>query len=387
MGIPIGKLSLYVAAAGFHPSKTLPVLLDVGTNNENLLNDDLYLGYSAKRVRGPEFFEFADEFLMSVKEKWPSTLVQFEDFSNDVCFDLLDTYRDRLLCFNDDIQGTGAVVVSGWINAVKLSGTPVSEHSVVIFGAGSAAVGVTDQIATYISMETGKSVEEVRKSFYLVDSRGLVTTHRGDELAAHKIKYARTDIKEKITSLSDVIDKVRPTCLIGLSGQGRAFSKDILEKMAQINERPIIFALSNPSNNSECTAEEAYTHTKGKAIFASGSPFDPVSYEGKLLIPGQGNNVYIFPGLGLGAVVSQASTVTDTMISAASATLAALTPDEDLKEGKIYPDLGGLRNISMKIAQAVAEQAVKEGLSKRGPADYETLIREYVYDAEYVANE
>lgn len=384
MGIPIGKLSLYVAGAGFHPRKTLPVTLDVGTNNENMLNDDLYLGVRQKRVRGPQFYEFVDEFMTAVQDKWPQCLVQFEDFSNDVCFELLEKYRDRVLCFNDDIQGTGAVIVSGFLNAAKLTGIRASEHKLVFLGAGSAAVGVADQIVGVMQLDNPqKTAEELRKNIFFVDSKGLVTKNRGGVLEKHKEPYAQ-DIEEKLVSLVDVVNYVKPTGLIGLSGQGGSFNEEVIRALASHAVKPIVFALSNPTKNSECTAEQAVQWTDGKCIFASGSPFPSVEFNGKTIKPGQGNNMYIFPGLGLGAVVSKAKHVSELMVLAASQTLASLTPQDKLDIGEIYPDLSQIRNISFHIAKAVAQQAVKEGLSTMQVEDWEPLIRQYIYEPEYV---
>lgn len=398
MGIPIGKLSLYVAGAGFHPNRTLPITLDVGTNNEDLLGNDYYLGYHAKRLRGPEFFSFVHEFMTAVKDKWPNTLVQFEDFSNDVCFDILEAYQDKSFCFNDDIQGTGAVIVSGFINAVKITKIPTKDHRIVFFGAGSAAVGVADQIATEIAGKMHISVQDARKHIYLVDSKGLVFKNRGDELQKHKIPYARDDITQKYPTLMDVIKFVKPTALIGLSGQGQAFKQDVIAEMAKINERPIIFSLSNPTSNSECSAAEAYEWTDGRAIFASGSPFPDFEYKGKVLKPGQGNNMYIFPGLGLGAVIAKGTKVSDTMIVCAANTLADSITQEELEQGKLYPDLKKIRQISSVIAAAVAHQAFKEvcqimfaymyffkGLSQyKTEPNWEQLVKDFTFSPDYV---
>ncbi|KAL0484832.1 malate dehydrogenase [Acrasis kona] len=390
MGIPIGKLSLYVAGAGFHPVKTLPVQLDVGTNNQKLRNDDLYLGLNRDRVRGEEFYSFADEFLMAVKDKWPKCLVQFEDFSNDVCFELLEKYRNKLLCFNDDIQGTGAVIVSGFLNAAKVTGIRPKDHKIVFFGAGSASVGVADQIAMVMKLDSDKdgkqvTVDEMRRRMYLVDSKGLVTKSRGGRLEVHKVAYARDDVEEELTSLLEVVKKYKPTALIGLSGQGQTFTEEILSLMAENNEKPIVFALSNPTNNSECSAEQAVKFTKGKCVFASGSPFPDVTYEDKVIKPGQGNNMYIFPGLGLGAVVSESKNVSDLMVLTASQVLADCVTEQDLKKGDIYPSLASIRSISVKIAAAVARQSVKEGLCRLTsiPDDWEQYVKNYVFEPAY----
>jgi malic enzyme len=320
MGIPVGKLSLYVAGGGFCPSKTLPITLDVGTNTDLYLKDPFYLGNPVKRVRGQEFIAFTDEFMKAVYTKWPKCVVQFEDFSNDVCFELLERYRHQYRCFNDDIQGTGAVVVSGFLNAVKITQVPLLEHKVVFLGAGSASTGVATYIAQYM-VQQGATEEQAHKCFYLIDSKGLVTTTRGDTLENHKIPFARSDCQEKKTLL-DVIKCIKPTAIIGLSGQGGTFTEDVIREMAKNNKKPIIFPLSNPTSKSECSAEDAYKFTNGTCIFASGSPFDEVVLDGITYKPGQGNNMYIFPGLGLGTVVSQAKQVSDTMIVCAATTLA-----------------------------------------------------------------
>lgn len=388
MGIPIGKLSLYVAASGFYPSTTLPVMLDFGTNNEKLLKDKLYLGERHKRLPNNEYYELVDEFMTAVKSKWPGCLVQFEDFSNDHCFELLDKYKSKMLCFNDDIQGTGAVVASGYLNAIKISGIPLKDHRIVFFGAGSAAVGVAKQIVHLMVME-GIPKEEALKHFWLVDSKGLVTVTRGDKLQEHKVLFARKDIEKdaQITTLLSVVETVKPTTLIGLSGQGGTFTKEILSAMAKFNERPIIFPLSNPTSNSECTAEDAYQYTNGTSIFASGSPFAPVIWNGKSLIPGQGNNMYIFPGLGFGAQLCQSSKVSQSMIASASRALADSVTEDELLEGKLYPDISRIREISSKIAEAVIRTAHKQGLTKmKLPDDLIGFIKQNMYRPEYITS-
>lgn len=364
MGIPIGKLSLYVAAAGFHPSTTLPVMLDFGTNNESLLNDDLYIGARHKRVPDDEYYELVEEFMVAVKDKWPNCLVQFEDFSNDHCFDLLENYKNRMLCFNDDIQGTGAVVTSGFLNATKLSEVPLKDHKIVFFGAGSAAVGVAKQIVHQMILQ-GISKEDALSKFWLVDSSGLVTNNRGGQLQDHKVLFARKDIPKdgQLKTLVEVVKHVKPTALIGLSGQGKAFTEEILREMANFNKKPIVFPLSNPTSKSECTAEEAYKFTDGTSIFASGSPFDPVNWNGKELVPGQGNNMYIFPGLGFGAQICKAKKVSQNMIASASKALADSVSQEELDEGKLYPEISKIREISVNIAVAVIETAYEQNLT------------------------
>eukprot|EP01104_Vermistella_antarctica_P006727 TRINITY_DN17431_c0_g1_i1.p1 TRINITY_DN17431_c0_g1~~TRINITY_DN17431_c0_g1_i1.p1 ORF type:complete len:587 (-),score=155.37 TRINITY_DN17431_c0_g1_i1:51-1757(-) len=390
MGIPIGKLALYVAAAGFHPTSTLPVMLDVGTNNESLLASENYLGLRQKRVSDEIYDDLIEEFMAAVKEKWPGALVQFEDFSNDHAFSLLEKYRGRYLCFNDDIQGTGAVVLSGLLNAVRVAETTLSKSTFVFYGAGSAGVGVADVIVAMMQ-EEGLSKHDALRRFWFVDSRGLVTNNRGDTLAEHKVPYARDDVTEQQKDLLDIIKSVKPTGLIGLAGQGPHFTEDIIKEMASNNERPIIFALSNPTDKAECSATDAYVHTDGKAVFASGSPFDPVEFKGKIYTPGQGNNMFVFPGLGMGAHLAKATCVTDKMVLSASKALAALVPDEEIKNGNIYPDVGQIRAISLKVAAAVFQQAVDEGVatldsSERGDMPLEEWIGCHMYEPIYFPN-
>ncbi|KAL6077186.1 NAD-dependent malic enzyme [Balamuthia mandrillaris] len=398
MGIPIGKLSLYVAAAGFHPMRTLPVLIDSGTNNEDNLKDPRYLGMRHKRLPDPEFYELVDEFLMAVKDKWPECLVQFEDFSNDHCFDLLTKYRDRLLCFNDDIQGTGAVVAAGFLQAVKLSGKQLKDQRVLFLGAGSAAVGVADAIVSMMLLadeelasgaeDTAEVTEQkraqLRKRFWLIDSRGLVTSGREGKLEAHKEPYAH-DCEKRIANLKEAVDFLKPTALIGLAGQpGGSFTSEILQKVAELNERPIIFALSNPTSKAECTAEAAYKETNGTAIFAAGSPFDPVTIGDKTFVPGQGNNMYIFPGLGYGAVLARATKVTDAMISAAAVALSNCVTEEELAQGRIYPKLDRIRDISARVAATVMEKAFEEGVAQiNRPENILEMVQSSMYFPSY----
>eukprot|EP00002_Diphylleia_rotans_P007130 TRINITY_DN165_c0_g2_i9.p1 TRINITY_DN165_c0_g2~~TRINITY_DN165_c0_g2_i9.p1 ORF type:complete len:592 (+),score=84.96 TRINITY_DN165_c0_g2_i9:54-1829(+) len=289
MGIPIGKLSVYVAGAGFHPGKTLPITLDLGTNNQALLTDDLYLGKRKNRVGSQEFFSFMEDFMCAVCYKWPHCLVQFEDFSSENAFALLEKYRDRFFCFNDDIQGTGAVILAGIINAARITKIALPEHKFVFFGAGSAGVGVADMIASYITLVHGVDADAARKQFYFVDTKGLITTHRpNDVLASHKKRFARTDVTTQYTTLVDTVRFVKPTVLLGLSTTQGAFTEEVVKEMAKINERPVIFPLSNPTSKSECTAIQAFEWTDGRVVFASGSPFDPVQLHGRTYIPGQG---------------------------------------------------------------------------------------------------
>jgi len=387
MGIPVGKLSLYVAGSGFHPSGTLPVTFDFGTNNEKYLSDPEYLGRKEKRISGDAYLELVDEFMEAVTLKWPKVLVQFEDFSNDHAFMLLERYRERYLCFNDDIQGTGAVVLSGFINSLRIAKIDPKEVRLVFSGAGSAGIGVADMIVSFIAKKTGQSEEETRKQFWFTDSRGLITQNRGDELADHKKPYARDDNGDKqIKELKDVIEYVKPHALIGLSGQGGSFDEEMIKLMKENNERPIIFALSNPTRNAECTAEQAYKFTDGKAIFASGSPFDPVELNGETFVPGQGNNMFIFPGLGFGAAKAHCRQVSDKMIVRAAEVLSDYVTDEEIEKGNIYPSIENIRDISAHIAAAVMEVGKEQGLTDMDlPAELVKWVQEEMYVPSYTA--
>jgi malate dehydrogenase (oxaloacetate-decarboxylating)(NADP+) len=387
MGIPIGKLSLYVVAAGFDPAKTLPILLDTGTNNQAFLDDPLYLGRRQKRLDHEHYYKFLDEFVMAVKDKWPKALLQFEDFSNDHCFVLLDKYRDKLLCFNDDIQGTGSVIAAGFINALKLVGLPPADHRFVFYGAGSAGTGVASAIVNILVEEFHLTPEAARKKFWFFDTKGLVTTTRGDTLQSHKIPWARTDAKKELATLLEVIQEVKPTALIGLAGQARVFTEEIVKELAAHCSKPIIFALSNPTSKAEVTAQDAFSWTEGRCIYASGSPFPPVELNGKTYTPGQGNNMYIFPGLGFGAVLARSKKVSDGMITAATKTLAEWVTQEELDNGLIYPKLNKIRDISAKIAVAVMKRAFEEKLARaHKPDDFEQFVRDHMWAPDYATH-
>ncbi|KAJ3042639.1 hypothetical protein HDV00_006918 [Rhizophlyctis rosea] len=362
MGIPIGKLSLYVAAAGFDPSKTLPVTLDMGTDTESIQNDPLYLGTRRKRPADEEFYGFVDAVMAAFKRKWPKLLVQFEDFSSEHAFGTLDRYRNQYLTFNDDIQGTGAVILAGFINAIKLSGTPIDQHRILFFGAGSAGVGVASQLKEHFIRAGGMSDEAAKDAFWLVDSKGLVTFDRGDKLPHHKTLFARSDNNgQQYKTLEDVINYVKPTALIGLSSQGGAFGQKEVELMAELNKRPIVFPLSNPSTNAECTFEQSMNWTKGKVIFASGTAFPAMEWEGKTVEPGQGNNMYVFPGLGLGSILAKAEHVSDNMVYQTAATLAEALDHEEREHELLYPHLTRIRAVSALVARDVVKAALREG--------------------------
>ncbi|CAJ1973919.1 unnamed protein product [Sphenostylis stenocarpa] len=366
MGIPVGKLSLYTALGGVRPSSCLPITIDVGTNNEKLLNDEFYIGLRQRRATGKEYAELLDEFMRAVKQNYgEKVLIQFEDFANHNAFDLLAKYSSSHLVFNDDIQGTASVVLAGLLASLKLVGGTLADHTFLFLGAGEAGTGIAELIALEISKQTKDPVEETRKKIWLVDSKGLIVSSRLESLQHFKKPWAHEH--EPVKGLLDAVKAIKPTVLIGSSGVGKTFTKEVVETMASLNEKPLILALSNPTSQSECTAEEAYSWSKGRAIFASGSPFDPVEYEGKLFVPGQANNAYIFPGFGLGLIISGAIRVRDEMLLAASEALAAQVSEENYDKGLIYPPFSNIRKISAHIAAKVAAKAYDLGLASHLP--------------------
>ena len=380
MGIPVGKLSLYTACAGINPAKTLPITLDVGTENEKLLDDPLYIGLPQRRLRGAEYDALVDEFMTAVNERYPNVMVQFEDFANLNAFRLLHKYRNQYCTFNDDIQGTASVTLAGIYSSLRLTGGKLSEQKLLFLGAGEAGIGIADLIVSAM-MDEGLSEAEARQRCWFVDSRGLVESTRTD-LAEHKLHYAHEFAPQP--NLLAAVNALKPTGIIGVSGRGQMFTKPIVEAMAALNERPIVFALSNPTANSECTAEEAYTWSEGRAIFASGSPFDSVTYNGKTFVPGQGNNSYIFPGVGLGVVAVKARHVPDEMFMAAARTLAQLVTEEDLAMGRIYPSLKRIREVSVAIGTAVAEVAYQQELARvPRPDNLAEFVQAQMYHPSY----
>lgn len=359
MGIPIGKLSLYTACAGVNPSLCLPITIDVGTNNEELLTDPLYIGLLQNRVRGEEYDELIDEFIWAVQDVFPGALIQFEDFSNQNAFRLLQKYERQVCTFNDDIQGTAGVTLAGIFSALRITGQKLIEQKILFQGAGEAGIGIADLIVSAMVAE-GLSHKEAQQQCWLVDSKGLVVKSR-DNLQEHKLAYAHDH--EFVPDLFSAVEKLKPTILLGVSGQPQTFTQSIVEAMGRINERPVIFALSNPTSKAECTAEQAYRWTNGRVIFASGSPFDPVILNGRTYIPGQGNNAYVFPGVGLGVIECGARHVTEEMFFAAAKALANEVTEDDLASGCIYPPLTQIREVSAVIATAVAEVAYELGLA------------------------
>lgn len=379
MGIPIGKLALYSACAGIDPAQCLPVVLDVGTDNLRFRQDARYQGRREPRVRGPEYFEFVDEFVQAVKQHFPLALLQFEDFATPNAVAHLEKYHDELLCFNDDIQGTAAVALAGFYAATRINRLKISEMTVLFAGAGSAATGIADLLSKAMMLE-GLSEAEARARCLLCDSKGLITRDR-ETITHHAAPFA-ADLPPM--TLEQAIDHLKPHALIGATARGGTFTQAILEQMATFHDQPIIFALSNPTSKAECTAEEAYRYTKGKAIFASGSPFAPVQVREGLKVPGQGNNAYIFPGLGLGALQAQATRITDEMLIAAAKALAEAVSPGRIQQGCLYPPLREIREVSSQIAVAVAEVAQKQGLVRAPlPANFREKVLAAMYDPRY----
>jgi len=380
MGIPIGKLALYTACAGVNPAYCLPVMLDVGTDNETLLNDPLYNGLERRRSRGERFDALVEEFITAAEEVFPGILIQLEDFGNANAFRLLDRYRDRSCCFDDDIQGTGAVTLAGIMAALRITGGTLADQRMLFLGAGEAGIGIADTMVAAL-VEEGVDAEVARKQCWFMDSQGLLVKERG-QVARSKQLYVHDH--KGTESFVEAVNMLEPTAIIGISGQPGKFTREVVEAMTRINERPIIFALSNPTSKSECTAEQAYTWSQGKAIFASGSPFDTVLLDGQKLVPGQGNNAYIFPGVGLGVISSRSRRVTNEMFLAAARTLAGQVTEADLEQGRIYPPLSRIRYVSAAIAKEVAAIAYRDGLADREePDDIQADVYAQVYQPVY----
>jgi malate dehydrogenase (oxaloacetate-decarboxylating)(NADP+) len=380
MGIPVGKLSLYSACAGVHPKLCLPVMLDVGTNNGELLNDPYYIGVRQRRLRGPEYDDLIEEFISAACDVFPGVLIQFEDFANHAAFRLLRKYRDRACVFNDDIQGTAAVALAGILSALRVTGGKLADQTLLFLGAGEAATGIADLVVSAMVAQ-GCPEPEARRRNWLADSRGLVVRERTD-LAEHKLPYAHEHAP--IVDFLTAIRTLKPTAIIGVAAVGGTFTREVLQAMAELNRRPIIFALSNPTSKAECTAEEAYRYTGGQALFACGSPYDPVKLDGQTFVPRQGNNSYIFPGVGLGAIASGAQRITNEMFMSAARTLANLVSESDLEQGSLYPALPQIREVSARIAVEVAQVAYQRGLAAgRAPSDVLAYVRSQMYEPGY----
>jgi len=373
LGISVGKLDLYVAAGGFHPKRVLPCVLDVGTNNQKLIEDPQYLGLKQPRVEGSEYYELMDEFMAAIKLRWPRALIQHEDFQTKHAVNLLKRYRSDYLMFNDDIQGTAATVLAGIYGALRVQGLPPSalvNQKFVVCGAGSAAAGVLLTIRNAMTRRYGKDPAEIGKQFFILDAEGLITKARHNLSELEENFYDLSSFAEDDTSMEglnllEVIKKVQPNVLIGLSGCGGIFSEEVLTELNKSESPPIIFPLSNPTSRSECSAETAQRCTGGRAIFASGSPFNDVEHEGKVIASSQCNNRYIFPGLALGAALGQTGVVTNAMINRSAEALVELLSDDDLRRRATFPENMDIREISAHLAMRVIQQAIEEGLDVR----------------------
>jgi malate dehydrogenase (oxaloacetate-decarboxylating)(NADP+) len=382
MGIPVGKLALYTACAGVPPGTCLPVLLDAGTNNPELLDDPLYIGLHQPRLRGAAYDELVEEFVTAATRLFPGVVIQFEDFATHNAFRLLQQYRDRIPTFNDDIQGTAAVVVAGILSALRVTEKPLTEQVLLFQGAGEAATGIAD-LTVEAMVAQGLDRKRARERCWLFDSHGLAVRPRTD-LAAHKLPYAHEHAPA--TTLLDAVKALKPTAIIGVAAVGGAFTEEVVRTMAAINGRPIVFALSNPTSKSECTAAQAYRWSDGRALFACGSPFDPVALNGRTVVPRQGNNSYIFPGVGMGVIVSRATRVTNEMFMTAARTLAEQVTKEDLAQGSLYPPLKNIRDVSAHIAAAVAGVAYRRGLAQAPePSNLLAYVRSRMYEPRYAS--
>jgi len=385
MGIPVGKLALNTAIAGIPPSQTLPITLDVGTNRQELLDDIDYIGLRHKRVTGQEYDDFIDEFMEAVVRRYgQNTLIQFEDFGNHNAFRFLEKYRNKYCTFNDDIQGTASVAVAGVLAALKATNTKLKDHTVLFQGAGEAALGIANLIAMAMEKREGVPYAEGLKRIWLKDSRGLIVKNRPEGgISNHKAPFAHEH--EPMADLGEIVKKIKPTILIGAAAIPNVFTPEIIKDMATFNEKPIIFALSNPTSKAECTAEQAYENSEGRAVFASGSPFPTYHGFGKTYEPGQGNNAYIFPGASLGVICTGIHHISDELFLSAAEGLADMVQESDIKVGRLYPPLSALREISIKIATKVATEAYKLGSASTypEPKDKESFIRKQLYDYTY----
>ena len=368
MGIPIGKLSLYTACGGISPAYTLPITLDVGTNNPQLLNDPIYMGWNQPRISGEEYYQFVDQVIDAVKRRWPKALIQFEDFAQKNAMPLLNKYRDQICCFNDDIQGTAAVSVGSLIAASRAAGKQLKDQTIAFFGAGSAGCGIAEQIVAQMVVE-GLSDAEARARVYMVDRFGLFTSNQPNlldfqrKLAQSPDRVAHWGNPEGVISLLDVIQNAKPTVLIGVSGQPGLFTEEVIKTLAANCERPIVLPLSNPTSQVEAFPADILEWTEGKALIATGSPFEPVNYQGKLYNISQCNNSYIFPGIGLGVIAAGATRVTDSMLIASSNALADCSPLLQDPNADLLPDLNEIQQVSKFIAFRVAKAAMDAGVA------------------------
>ena len=391
IAISIGKLALYTAAAGIHPAECLPISLDVGTNNEELLDDPLYLGWPHKRLQGAKYESFIEEYVAAVKELFPRALIQWEDFRKENALEILDKYRESLLSFNDDIQGTGAVALAAVLSALRVTHAQLTEQRIVIFGAGAAGLGIARQLKAALLAE-GLDDSRCREHIAVLDSRGLLVSDRDlrddykKELAwSSELAVERGFKDPRQRGLHDVISNYRPTVLIGSSGQAGAFDEQVVRGMAENTERPLVLPFSNPTDNAEAVPEDVIRWSEGRALVATGSPFAPVKYDGKQHVIGQGNNVFIFPGLGLGTLLGECDIVTDNMVTAASRALAECVTEAELETGLLFPKVARLRETQIKVAAAVMRQAAVDAVLGRDmPEDPEALVEAAMWKPEYL---
>lgn len=380
MGIPVGKLALYTACAGVPPGLTLPITLDVGTNSQSLLDDPLYLGLRQHRVRGAEYDAFIEEYVQAVQELFPKCCIQWEDFANFNAVPILERYRDKICTYNDDIQGTAAVALAGIFGGLRISKQELTEQRFLFLGGGSAATGIAELICEAMALE-GITLAEARTHAWLFDVNGLMVASRTD-LQEFQKPFAHAHAP--VSSFVEAIKALRPTCIIGVSTVPKLFNQEVIEAMSEINERPIIFPYSNPTSRSECTAEEAYKWSEGRAIFASGSPFAPVEIFGKKFIPGQGNNVYIFPAMGMAVLATESSRVPEELFITAAKGVAEQVTEEDLASGLIYPPQSHILEASLNTATKIAEVIFERGLARiPKPADIAAHIRSLAYKPTY----
>jgi len=379
MGIPIGKLQLYTAAAGVPPQGLLPLYLDAGTNNETLLNDPLYLGLRQSRPATGELYAFVDEFVDAVQEVFPLCCIHFEDWTGTDAINLLARYRERVCCYNDDIQGTAGIALAGIVSALKVTGGQLKDQRILFLGAGSAGIGIANLLVTAMKLE-GLSLKDAQAQISMFDVNGLLEPSRKDLTDAQR-PYAHPH--EPTKDLVSAIKSIKPSAIIGVSTVGKAFNQQVVEAMSQINSRPIIFALSNPTDRAECSAQEAYKWSKGKALYAAGVQFPPVQYDGQSLLSGQANNSYVFPAVGMAIYATQAKRVTDEMFTEAARAISDQVTSDELKQGLLFPPQSNILEIEIKTAARVAKVVFDSNLARvERPADLEAFIRSHVYKPE-----
>ncbi|KAM7340814.1 hypothetical protein ACRRTK_001429 [Alexandromys fortis] len=388
MGIPVGKLCLYTACAGIQPEKCLPVCIDVGTDNKALLKDPFYMGLYQKRDRSQLYDDLTDEFMKAITDRYGrNTLIQFEDFGNHNAFRFLRKYREKYCTFNDDIQGTAAVALSGLLATQKVINKPVSEHKILFLGAGEAALGIANLIVMSM-VESGLSEEEARRKVWMFDKNGLLVKGRAASIDSNQEPFAHCVPGNIPGTFEDAVNELKPSVIIGVAGAGRLFTPGVITSMTSINERPIIFALSNPTAQAECTAEEAYTLTEGRCLFASGSPFEPVQLQdGRVFTPGQGNNAYIFPGVALAVILCQTRHISDSVFLEAAKALTSQLTDAELAQGRLYPSLANIQEVSVNIAIKVAEYLYANKMAFRypEPEDKAKYVKERIWRSDYVS--